>query len=300
MTTEGSGDAMQKNGSRSVQATIQERGRSVMIDTLLELCNIQDGGEAGSSVHNQRVPNSVNSKTTKAKTTTSVPEVAPALCFDVRQFCKAEIKMNDFPSNPSEAEAASVAVVNYIHEKSRTSVQQDRHHRRYVYHAALRSANDVLRYRASRNLNASTSRFIDLETGVRMRYLSYDTTSSTSHSHAQVASMGSKKTVLFIHDLGDNAESFSEVIAHLNSYYNQSNQSATDTESMYARAPFCSICVDLRGHGSSSHSLDHTYSPDVLVNDVIKFIVATDIYMKKCVIVGAGMGAVVAGLAAKK
>ena len=54
------------------------------------------------------------------------------------------------------------------------------------------------------------------------------------------------------------------------------------------------IGVDIRGHGLSTHSLDHSYTVDAIANDIVKFIVQRDLYKKKCVLVGAGMGAVIA------
>ena len=182
------------------------------------------------------------------------------------------------PAAAARASAAFAGATGYIDGGPRLV---------HLLDAMVRNAFGEQEDRARRGLGVGRgsplNRFVDLETGIRMRHIAY--TGSGGGANAS--------TVLFLHDLGDSAESFAALVSELNLYHLRGRGGAGGGEN------YRYVGVDLRGHGMSSHSLNHEYTLDGVVNDVIKFIVQKDIYKRRSILVGAGLGAVVAAAAAK-
>ncbi|KAL4434201.1 hypothetical protein ABPG75_000642 [Micractinium tetrahymenae] len=109
------------------------------------------------------------------------------------------------------------------------------------------------------------ARFVDVSTGLRLRYLEWGPS-------------GSSEVVLLLHDLGEAADIWRHVGARL------------------ADRGYRVLAPDLRGHGESGRSLDGRYSAEALAEDVKALIVALDLYVAPLAVVGCGMGAA-AGLA---
>ena len=109
-------------------------------------------------------------------------------------------------------------------------------------------------------------RFIDISsTGMRLRYLEYP---SREGSESEV--------VLLLHGAGQSAEIWSQIASAL-----------------YERGYYV-FCLDLRGHGGSSHSSDGRYNIEIMAEDVRGFILEKDLYTRPVALVGNGIGGAVA------
>ena len=115
--------------------------------------------------------------------------------------------------------------------------------------------------RRAREREGSTARFVDLETGVRARY---------------VRKGGSERVVIVLHDVGECAEMHEGLTRAL-------------SESGYE-----TYAPDCRGHGGTSASREGRYGVRDLSADVEAFVVALDLYVRPVCLVGFGMGGVVA------
>lgn len=104
--------------------------------------------------------------------------------------------------------------------------------------------------------------FVDLTTGVRMRYLSWP--------HA------GEDVILLLHGLAGSADACAALGDRL------SDRGYT----VYA--------LDLRGHGGTGRSLSGRYDAAHLAEDVSAFVLAKDLYVRPLAVVGAGIGAAVA------
>lgn len=115
--------------------------------------------------------------------------------------------------------------------------------------------------RRAREREGSTARFVDLETGVRARY---------------VRKGGNERVVIVLHDVGECAEMHEGLTRAL-------------SESGYE-----TYAPDCRGHGGTSASREGRYGVRDLSDDVEAFVVALDLYVRPVCLVGFGMGGVVA------
>lgn len=113
--------------------------------------------------------------------------------------------------------------------------------------------------RREREREGSNARFVDLETGVRARY---------------VRKGGNERVVIVLHD--ECAEAHEGLTRAL-------------SESGYE-----TYAPDCRGHGGTSASREGRYGVRDLSDDVEAFVVALDLYVRPVCLVGFGMGGVVA------
>ncbi|KAL4860110.1 2-(acetamidomethylene)succinate hydrolase [Chlorella vulgaris] len=104
-------------------------------------------------------------------------------------------------------------------------------------------------------------RFVDVSTGLRLRFLEWGTGS---------------EVVLLLHDIGEAADIWEPIGRCL------------------GQRGFHTFALDLRGHGESGRSLDGRYGADMLAEDVRAFILAKDLYVAPVALVGCGMGAATA------
>jgi pimeloyl-ACP methyl ester carboxylesterase len=110
---------------------------------------------------------------------------------------------------------------------------------------------------------AGKPRFVDVTTGMRLRYLEWP-------------GGGGADVVLLLHGIAECADVWEEVAAHL------------------ADRGYRVLALDLRGHGGSSRAAGgRSYRAALLADDVAAFIVAKDLYVRPVAVVGCGMGAVV-------
>ncbi len=104
--------------------------------------------------------------------------------------------------------------------------------------------------------------FIDLTTGIRLRYLSWPHTSDD--------------VILLLHDIAYNSNTWIEIGTKL---YNRG---------------YTVFALDLRGHGGTDSSSSSNYSAAHLAEDVNAFIIAKDLYIRPIAVVGCGIGGAVA------
>ena len=250
-----------------------------MIETIMELCRVSEKSDGIGPTTGQEQRDEGGEEKNMAAEAESVTG-DEGLSFS--KVCTDTFRLFDhLPSTPDSAALASTAfagATGYIDGGPRLN---------YLLDAMVRNAFDERDDRARRGLGlgpgSPCNRFVDLETGIRMRHIVYSGSGSGANA----------STVLFLHDLGDSAESFAPLVSELNMYYLHGRDAAAAGENHQY------IGIDIRGHGMTSHSLDHEYSLDAVVNDVIKFIVHKDIYKRKSILVGSGVGAVIAAVTAK-
>lgn len=264
--------------------------RSVCLNTLHELCSSLPDEEETAEDEEEEEQQKGEGGDDAAAGVVVVGSDDGERGFSFGQFCEEAVRVR-LPETPQEAEDVSKAIAEAA---SGAAAVRATPQRRHLFTAMLRNALEVQADRNARGLGVGkgsrSSRFVDLETGIRMRYVQFTRGAGASAS-----------TVLFIHDLGDNAESFATLVSELTSYYVQARRERAANgdddggeSAVMAVHQHQYIGVDIRGHGLSTHSLDHSYTVDAIANDIVKFIVQRDLYKKKCVLVGAGMGAVIA------
>jgi len=119
------------------------------------------------------------------------------------------------------------------------------------------------RERRAREEDGAKARFVDLETGVRARYVVRNVN-------------GGKRTVVVLHDVGECAEAHEGLARAL------------------AARGYAAYAPDCRGHGGTSKSREGRYGVRELSDDVEAFVVALDLYVRPVCLIGFGMGGVVA------
>lgn len=151
--------------------------------------------------------------------------------------------------------------IEWMRERSTTGV--GRAAREMVDARAAARALARAAARRARDSEGAKARFVNLETGVRARYVVRNAS-------------GGKRTVVVLHDVGECAE------AH------EGLTRALGERGYAAYAPDC------RGHGGTTSSREGRYGVRELSDDVEAFVVALDLYVRPVCLIGFGMGGVVA------
>ncbi|GAB4816799.1 hypothetical protein N2152v2_003845 [Parachlorella kessleri] len=112
---------------------------------------------------------------------------------------------------------------------------------------------------------AAKPRFLDVSTGIRLRYLEWQ---------------GGEDVILLLHDVAEAADVWAETAARLQ------------------ERGYRVFALDLRGHGDSQWSSGSRYSLDLMAQDIqarsCGFILEKDLYTRPVAVVGCGLGAAVA------
>eukprot|EP00216_Chloropicon_sp_CCMP2111_P000436 CAMPEP_0198246304 /NCGR_PEP_ID=MMETSP1446-20131203/45903_1 /TAXON_ID=1461542 ORGANISM="Unidentified sp, Strain CCMP2111" /NCGR_SAMPLE_ID=MMETSP1446 /ASSEMBLY_ACC=CAM_ASM_001112 /LENGTH=476 /DNA_ID=CAMNT_0043930623 /DNA_START=100 /DNA_END=1530 /DNA_ORIENTATION=- len=115
-------------------------------------------------------------------------------------------------------------------------------------------------HQAAEKRPVPSSKFVEVSSGMRMRYLEWGPSSS-------------KEVVIFLHGLGESSEAWVSLAHKLGSH------------------GYLILAPDLRGHGRSTWSSETLYTPEAMAEDLKDMVLHLDLYASPFAVMGVDIGA---------